>query len=444
MNSINIYTISLGCPKNLVDTENMLGPLKNVCRNVDDPRKAQVILINTCAFIQPAIEESLQNILELVEIVKESSQNPLLVVTGCLVSRFGQELKKEIPEVDIFLPIKDQSKWLEVLTRHFSNKLASNNQHSILKNQNSKLFPRLLTTPKSFAYLKISEGCNNKCSFCSIPSIRGRLKSKPLDQLIQEAEFLLDQGVKEIILVAQDSTAYGRDLGYKYGLMTLLDKLLSLSRLKWLRIMYLYPAGLSQSLLKFLAGCGKPFVPYFDLPLQHAHPQILKSMGRPFAQNPQKIIDRIRNYFPEAALRTTLIVGYPGETDAHFQTLYDFVERNRFHHLGVFPYYPEQGTKAATLPQQVPNVEKRTRQDLIMRLQQKISTRILAEYEGENMDVLVDKAHPEWPGLFVGRVWFQAPEIDGVTYISGPDIHSGSMVYATIHEAKTYDLVALY
>ncbi|WP_457571718.1 30S ribosomal protein S12 methylthiotransferase RimO [Desulfovulcanus sp.] len=440
MNSIDIYTISLGCPKNLVDTENMLGPIKNVCRSVDDPQKAQVILINTCAFIQPAIEESLQNILEMVEIVKESNQNPLLVVTGCLVSRFGQELKKEIPEVDIFLPIRYQFKFPEILAEHLKR-----TGHSCLFQHSSVsvLGTRLLTTPKSFAYLKISEGCNNKCSFCTIPSIRGRLKSKPLDQIMQEAKFILDQGIKEIILVAQDSTAYGRDLGYKYGLRTLLDKLLSLSKLKWLRILYLYPAGLSQSLLKFLAGCGEPFVPYFDLPLQHAHPQILKSMGRPFARNPQEIIDRIRNYLPGAALRTTLIVGYPGETDEHFQTLCDFVKRNCFHHLGVFPYYPEQGTKAATLPQQVPDKDKKTRRDLIMRLQQKISARILAEYEGETIDVLVDRAHPEWPGLFVGRVWFQAPEIDGVTYISGPDIHTGSMVPAMIHEAKTYDLVAL-
>ena len=313
----------------------------------------------------------------------------------------------------------------------------------ISKYKKSVLGARLLTTPKSFAYLKISEGCNNKCSFCTIPSIRGRLKSRPLDQVMQEAKFILDQGAKEIILVAQDSTAYGRDLGYKYGLRTLLDKLLSLSRLKWLRIMYLYPAGLSQSLLKFLAGCGEPFVPYFDLPLQHAHPQILKSMGRPFARNPQEIIDRIRNYLPGAALRTTLIVGYPGETDKHFQTLCDFVERSCFHHLGVFPYYPEQGTKAATLPHQVPDREKIARQETIMALQQKISARILAEYEGETMDVLVDQPHPEWPGLFIGRTWFQAPEIDGVTYISGPDVHSGSMVPAMIHEAKVYDLVAL-
>ena len=495
MNVLDIYTISLGCPKNLVDTENMLGSVKNFCRVVDSPEKARIILINTCAFIQPAIEESLQNILEMVEIVKESSQNPLLVVTGCLVSRFGQELKREIPEVDIFLPIKYQFKLPEIVFRHFkirlqkvetlkgtgervmvgaysntplpnaryrcssvppgesSNRKGKNTPDLSLHQTIAKALDtrdirgdsikRLLTTPKSFAYLKISEGCNNKCSFCTIPSIRGRLKSRPLDQVMQEAKFILDQGVKEIILVAQDSTAYGRDLGYKYGLRTLLDKLLSLSRLKWLRIMYLYPAGLSQSLLKFLAGCGEPFVPYFDLPLQHAHPQILKSMGRPFARNPQEIIDRIRNYLPGAALRTTLIVGYPGETDKHFQTLCDFVERSCFHHLGVFPYYPEQGTKAATLPYQIPDKEKKIRQDLIMRMQQKISARILAEYEGETIDVLVDRAHPEWPGLFVGRTWFQAPEIDGVTYISGPDVHSGSMVSAMIHEAKTYDLVAL-
>jgi tRNA-2-methylthio-N6-dimethylallyladenosine synthase/ribosomal protein S12 methylthiotransferase len=260
---------------------------------------------------------------------------------------------------------------------------------------------------------------------------------------MQEARFILGQGVKEIILIAQDSTAYGRDLGYKHGLKILLENLLSLSGLKWLRLLYLYPSGLSQDLLKFLADCQEPFLPYFDLPLQHAHPEILRSMGRPFARKPQEIIDRIRYYLPEAALRTTLIVGYPGETDKHFQTLCNFVERNCFHHLGVFPYYPEQGTKAATLPHQVPDKEKKIRQDLIMRLQQKISARILAEYEGETMDVLVDQPHPEWPGLFIGRTWFQAPEIDGVTYISGPDVHSGSMVPAMIHEAKVYDLVAL-
>ena len=256
-----------------------------------------------------------------------------------------------------------------------------------------------------------------------------------------EARALLSDGVRELVLVAQDVTAWGEDRGS--DLRPLLDRLLPLPGLARLRLMYLYPAGLTDDLLDYLAGAGAPFVPYFDVPLQHAHPDVLGRMGRPFAADPQAVVDRIRARFPDAALRTTMMVGFPGETEEHFQTLMNFVERNRFHHLGVFAYQAEEGTPAATMSDQVPVRVKEARRDALMSLQNGISEDILAGYEGERLSVLVDAPHDEWPGLHTGRVWFQAPEVDGVTYVSGPGSAPGALVDADIVETRDYDLVAL-
>ena len=427
-----VCCISLGCPKNRVDSEQMLASL-GALKSVEDPGLAEIVLINTCGFIEPAVQESVGTILETVVRLRNLDPKPLLVVAGCLVARFGLELRMALPEVDVWLGVRNQGLLPEKISDLLQDGLP-------LRKGSVK---RLLSTGPSYAYLKIGEGCNHRCRFCTIPSIRGRLASKPVPEVLNEARHLLDQGVSELVLVAQDVTFYGRDLGMDRGLERLVSSLVKLPGLRWLRLMYLYPAGLSPRLLRFLADSGPVLLPYFDLPLQHAHPEILSAMGRPFARDPGRIIDRIRERIPQACLRTSLIVGFPGERPHHFRVLREFVARTRFTHLGVFAYCPEPGTPAASQPGQVGTPTKAARREELMRLQAVISAEILALCRGREMDILVDRPSPEWPGLHEGRTWFQAPEVDGVTYISGEGVRPGRIVRASIQESKTYDLVAL-
>ncbi len=435
MEKVRIYTISLGCPKNQVDTEWMLGGFGPAFVNAASPEEADVVLVNTCGFIEPAVSESLQVILDTAGILADLDPRPPLVVTGCLVSRYGQDLRAELPEVDLFLEIARQGE----LLRRVRELLAARGGREPLPDFAPS---RLLTTAPGFAYLKIAEGCDNRCRFCTIPSIRGPLASRPEADILDDAKRCLDQGRRELVLIAQDVTAYGRDWGQK-ALRGLLERLTPLPGLAWMRLMYLYPAGLDRDLLSFLRELGRPFIPYFDIPLQHAHPDILASMGRPFRRDPRAVVEQVREFFPEAALRTTFIVGYPGETEARFAALESFVREARFMHLGVFPYYPEDGSEAAVLPDQLPDEVKEERRDRIMALQAGISEELLAEFEGRELEVLVDRPHEEWPGLYEGRAWFQAPEVDGITYVSGENVLPGRLVRAVVEEAKTYDLVAL-
>ena len=433
--SLRVHTVSLGCPKNLVDTERLLGTLGRAMTPVDDPAGADLILVNTCGFIEPAVKESVDTILAMIseaEEADESGRRPLLAVAGCLVSRYGQDLKDELPEVDLWLSTEEIEQWpamaAEALARPVEDGL-----------------PRRVSTAPSFAYLKISEGCSHNCRFCTIPSIRGPHLSWPVAYLAEEAAQLAAE-VPELIVVGQDSTAYGSDLDNGDDIKKLLTRLQAIPSLKWLRLMYLYPAGLTEDLLAFLRDLGEPFLPYFDIPLQHAHPEVLSSMGRPFARDPRRVIDRVRSFFPDAALRTTFIVGYPGETDEHFDHLLRFVTQTRFHHLGVFPYWPEDGTPAAAMPNQVPDEIKLARRDALMELQAGISRDIMAGYVGETLPVLIERPSPEWPNLYLGRTWFQAPEVDGVTYISAPpetELKPGTILDVEIEESSTYDLSGL-
>ena len=431
--SIRVHTISLGCPKNRVDTERLLGALGPAMVPVESVAEADLALINTCGFIQPATEESIATILDTVREAGESEgKRPLICVAGCLVSRYGQDLKDGLPEVDLWLNTEEIELWPTMARKALAADVAEG-------------LPRNLSTAPSYAYLKVSEGCSHNCRFCTIPSIRGPHKSWPVEFLLDEAKQLADQ-VPEIIVVGQDSTAYGSDLEKGHDLPTLLRGLADIPALEWLRVMYLYPAGLTDSLLSLLKETGRPFLPYFDIPLQHAHPDVLGSMGRPFARNPEKVIDRVRSFFPEAALRTTFIVGYPGETEEHFETLMDFVRKTRFHHLGVFPYWAEDGTPAAEMDNQVPDEIKIARRDALMALQAEISAEIMEGYVGETVDVLIEKESDEWPGLYIGRAWFQAPDVDGVTYVAAPPdapLDLGSIVAVEIDKADTYDLSGL-
>jgi len=425
-----VHAISLGCPKNRVDTEVALGGLPFRTVPVDDPRSADLVVVNTCSFIAPAVEESVAAILEVSEAIRELSPRPKLAVMGCLPARFGEELRRGLPEVDVWgLPTE-----LDLIPGRLAAALGA---------EAAGPTGRLASTPPSYAYLKIAEGCDHACRYCTIPSIRGKLVSRPVDGLVEETRGLVERGASEIVVVAQDVTAYGRDLGLKEGLTHLLERLLPLNGLKWLRLLYLYPSGVTEDLLSFLAGAGRPFVPYFDIPFQHVHPEMLAAMARPKAAGADAVVARVRKHFPDAALRSTFIVGLPGEKKEHFQTLLDFVKRARLTHVGVFPYHAEEGTPAATMAGQVRRDVKARRAEAVMAAQKEISAAILDGYVGTEQDVLVDAVHGEWPGLHVGRTWFQAPEIDGVTYVSGPGVKPGAMVAASIEEAKDYDLVAL-
>ena len=426
---LRIYSQSLGCPKTRVDTERLLGSLGPVV-TVNLPEQADLVFINTCAFIAPAVQESVQAVVEMIEDIGSlpRGKRPFLAVAGCLPGRYGiADLTAELPEVDLWLHTDNIDTWAAQLS------------HAL--GLNAPAPGRLLSTGPSYAWLKIGEGCRHNCSFCAIPSIRGKYASEEADKLVTEASALVADGVKELILVAQDVTAYGTDFGKDPRF--LLEKLLSLDGLRRLRLLYLYPAGLTRDLLRFLKEAGEPFVPYFDMPLQHAHPDVLRRMGRPFSGNPQEAVDRIRDVFPEAALRTTMMVGFPGESDEHFRTLMDFVEKNRFHHMGVFAFQPEEGTEAASMPDQIDDDVKESRKDALMELQSSISEDILSSYAGQRMEVLVDESSDEWPGLYTGRTWFQAPDVDGLTYVSGPGVERGAMVEADIVETREYDLIAL-
>lgn len=435
---MKVLSICLGCPKNRVDTERLLAALGHDVEPVDRPEEAGVVLVNTCGFIAPAVEESVHVIAELAESLKEMplTERPLMAVAGCLVSRYGkEELAEGFPEVDLWLNTRELGQWPAMLDQALVEKPGSVPPGG-----------RVLSTGPSYAYLKIAEGCSHTCSFCTIPSIRGKKTvSQGPASLVEEARVLLDQGVKELVLVAQDVTGYGRDLGKDHSLRGLLEQLLPLPGLEWLRLMYLYPAGLDDDLLGFMAQAAKdtPLLPYLDVPLQHAHPGVLKRMGRPFARDPRRVLERTRRHLPDAALRTSLITGFPGEGEAEFRALVELVREVRFHNLGVFAFCPEQGTPAADMPGQVPSELAQERRNRIMELQAGISEDILAELQGEILDVLVDEPDPEWPGLHRGRAWFQAPEVDGVTYVSGPGVEPGKMVKAVVEDTKTYDIVAL-
>lgn len=445
---LSIYSISLGCPKNRVDTERLLGSVApGRVRLVESPAEAQLVLINSCAFIAPAIQESVSVILECAAELAEMPEDarPLLAVAGCLPGRFGRDsLAGEIPEVDLWLETADMENWPLRLADALRawGRLRGPAPRGLIKKAGAER-GRALSTGPSYAWLKISEGCGQACSFCTIPLIRGRVRSSTADELLTETRALLDEGVKEIILVAQDLTSWGRDLPGKPDLRGLLEGLLPLDGLERLRLMYLYPAGLTEDLLSFAAGAGPRLLPYFDVPLQHSHPDILSRMGRPFAQSPLKVVDRIRKYLPGAALRTSLIAGFPGEGEAEFEDLCRVVEEVRFQNLGVFAYQAEEGTPAAALPGQLPEAVKAARRDRIMEIQEEISAEILRGYLGERLEVLVDAPHPEWPGLFVGRAWFQAPEADGVVYVSGEGVAAGDLVGAEVTETFAYDLNAL-
>lgn len=437
-----VHLISLGCPKNRVDSEVMVGKLRRgPWTMVDDPAEADVIVVNTCSFIQPATEESIQTVLEMAG-YKEHGNCSKLVVTGCMVQRYGASLEGELPEVDHFLGTGEYHRIDDVL-RARSGQLPRSFVDTPMY-IHDELSPRVNSWRPHSAYLKISEGCNHRCAFCIIPQLRGKLRSRPVPSLVEEARQLVGQGVRELNLVSQDSTAYGRDLKDGSDLGQLLRALCTIDELRWVRLHYAYPIGLPESLLRAIAEEDK-VVPYLDMPLQHASGPMLKAMRRGVTRAGQeRILERVRRYIPDVAIRTTFIVGFPGETDEDFETLVDFVRDQRFARVGAFTYFQEDGTPAATLPDQVPDEVKEARQQRLMEVQAGISRELHQAMIGTEATVLVDGPSAEDERVLSARLPSQAPEVDGQVFLDGPgpDVVPGQFRRVRISGASDYDLVA--
>ena len=436
-----LHIVSLGCSKNLIDSEVMGGlAAASGMTLTSHPDEADVVIVNTCGFIQPAKEEALEVILTFAEEKKKSGRNLKLIVAGCLAQRYGTELLSEIPEVDLFVGTGEVGRIIKHLQ---SVKAASSHPAAIISApdflMNSR-HERILSSASPTAYLKISDGCSNCCTYCAIPAIRGSARSRKPDDILQEAQKLVGKGIKEIILIGQDTTAYGRDLKTRPQLSALLADLASLSGLRWLRLLYTHPAHITEDVLGAMAG-HKKICRYIDLPVQHIDDTILAAMNRKVSRlRILEIIDEARRIMPDVALRTSLIVGFPGETPKRFEHLLDFVREARFDHLGVFTYSREEGTKAASMPSRISEKEKERRRDTVMNEQADISHAINAALVGSIQEVLIEEKSERAGYAFVGRSQRQAPEIDGVTYIKNPDARIGSIVRCTITAADHYDL----
>jgi len=433
-----IYFVSLGCAKNRVDTEVMLGVSdESGYRIVEDPVDAEVIVINTCGFIGPAKEESVATILEMGT-HKEAGTCQKLVVAGCLSQRYPEELASELPEVDHFLGSSDMLKLRTVLGGAEERMLVGNPAQYTMRADD----PRVLTGQTHRAYVKIAEGCNRECSFCAIPSFRGKQRSRPIADLVREAERLAAAGVVELNLISQDTIAYGRDLGRHESLAELLTALGDVDGIRWVRAHYLYPETLTDALVDVLCHHDK-VLPYIDMPLQHASDSILRAMRRGHGgERMYKVVERLRRAITDMVFRTTFIVGHPGETDADFEALRKFVEWAEFDHVGVFVYSPEEGTRSAEMEHQVGDDVAAARRDELMSVQRPISRDRLHLRVGTELDVLVEGVSDESELLLQGRWWGQAPEVDGSVYLANGTACAGEIRRVLVTDAADYDLMA--
>ena len=416
--------ISLGCAKNLVDSEILLGGLnKTDITLTHNPEEADTIVVNTCGFLDIAREESVDTILQAAELKKTGNLKEL-VVMGCLSERYPDELKKEIPEVDRIFGSNDHRQIVSFLTgKEFA--------------KDDPLFFRSLMTPNHYAYLKIAEGCDNGCSFCSIPLMRGLQKSRTIPAIMDETERLVSNGTRELLVIAQDTTSYGWDLETKVYLSDLLRELNTINNLEWIRVHYAHPAHLSQRIIDAMADCDK-VCNYLDMPIQHAADTILKSMKRGLGQDGiRNRINRLRSAIPEIAIRTTLIVGYPGETENDFNSLRDFVEEMKFDRLGIFTYSEEEGTGAAHLDDNIPRHVKDDRKNILLDIQHEISLDRNESFVGKTLKVLVDQ---EGENVSVGRTEYDSPEIDNIVHIQGK-VDKSNFVRVKIESANEYELI---
>jgi ribosomal protein S12 methylthiotransferase len=436
--------VSLGCPKNLVDSERMLGKLaQDGYQLTPDADGADVVVINTCGFIEPARQESLGVIREMLAL-KEQGRVGAVVVAGCLAERKKDDLLQEVPGVDHIVGVFGREEIAQVIDRTLYER-RQDEQRSLFRPAPVRALEdtaRLRITPRHYAYLKISEGCDRLCTFCAIPGMRGKHVTKPREEVLREARELADDGVRELIVIAQDTTYYGLDLYGRVRLAELLRKLNEVEGLEWIRVLYAYPIHFTDELIDTLAQTPK-IVPYLDMPLQHINDRLLKRMQRRVNRAAtEDLLARLRRAIPNLTLRTTFIVGFPGETEAEFEELCDFVQAARFERVGVFPYSLEPGTPAARLPEHLPEEVKQQRRDRLMEIQQEIAFARTREQVGKELEVIVDTSDPEVPGHFLARSRADAPDIDCVVRLKGKGLRAGDLVRARITGADGYDLAA--
>ena len=443
---MKIGVVSLGCPKNLVDSETMLGLIHEENYEItNDPSEAEIIIVNTCGFIESAKEESINTILQMAE-YKKSGSCKYIIVTGCLSQRYAEELFNELPEADAIAGVEVYDEIGSIIKRVMNGErfiMLERSKPDVIYTSKESFLPRILTTPSYTAYLKIAEGCDNCCSYCAIPKIRGPYRSKPMEQVLKEAKALADNGVKELIVVAQDTTRYGEDLpGGKLLLADLLKELNKIESLKWIRVMYCYPNNFTDELIETFASLDK-VCKYVDLPLQHASNRLLASMNRyDTREEVETLLAKLRKRIPGIVIRTTFIVGFPGETDADFEELKEFVEQQRFENAGVFAYSQEEGTVAGAMPNQIPDEIKQERYHELMALQAQISEEIHKDTEGQTLEVLVEGIEEDGSGLHYGRSYREAPDIDGLVFIENPgDIEPGCFIKVNILQGFTYESV---
>ncbi len=436
--AIKVGMVSLGCPKNQMDAELMLAKLEQAGYEITaESGLAQVVIVNTCGFIEDAKQESIDNILEFAQLKKEN-QIKKIIVTGCLAERYQQQLAKELPECDGVLGLGANGDIVQAVEQ-------------VMAGETVRCFPpksnwcldgdRLQTTPHFFAYLRIADGCDNRCTYCAIPGIRGGLRSRTLENILAEAETLVKNGVKELVLVAQDTTVYGRDLYGESRLPQLLRQLCQIDGLQWIRLLYCYPEHITEELLDVMAQEDK-VLPYMDLPIQHASGRVLRAMNRPGdRESLTALIRRLRQRVPGITLRTTVMTGFPGETEADFEELCEFIKEARFERLGCFAYSPEEDTPAAALPDQVPEEIKHRRRDIVMEEQSRIADAYNEAQIGKTLTVLVE-SFDKYAECWFGRSQADAPDIDGKVFFTTPRrVQPGDLVQVEIVDTMDWDLI---
>lgn len=441
--------VSLGCSKNLVDTEMMIGVFKsNRFEVVNNPAEADIIVVNTCGFIESAKEEAINTILEMAE-YKKTGKCKILVATGCLVERYKDELKKAMPEVDIFLKYSDyaeeKGKSAEIFANVLERIYTQYNVEEKIKSTNLDFMNRVVTTGKNYAYLRIAEGCSNRCTYCAIPNIRGSFVSRRMEDILEEAKKLVESGRRELIIIAQDTSKYGKDIYGKSMLANLLQDLCNIKDLKWIRFLYCYPEDITDELINVVKNNDK-ICKYFDIPIQHISDKILKRMNRKTTSiSIKEKISKLRKKIPGVVIRTTLMVGFPGEEQSDFDELYNFVKETKFDKLGAFMYSKEENTPAANFKNQVHPMTKKARFNKIMKLQKEISKENEEKLIGKNVEVLVEGITSD-DKYYVGRTYMDVPEIDGLAYIKiknetvNRDL-IGEYIKANIIDVKDYDLI---
>ena len=432
---MKIGFVSLGCSKNLVDTEKTIGIFKaNNYEIVNSPEKADVIVINTCGFIESAKEEAINTILEMAEYKKKKCK--YLIVMGCLVERYKEELIKAIPEVDLFIKYSEyNSLWNQI------EELLKDNNNTDKYNDFDNIKERVISTGDNYAYLKIADGCSNRCTYCAIPYIRGPQISRKMEDIIEEAKKLVNDGYKELILIAQDTTKYGTDIYGTPKLAELLTEICKIKELKWVRFLYAYPETITDELIKVVKENDK-ICKYFDIPIQHISDSVLKRMNRQSnGKSIRSLIKKLRKEIPNVIIRTTVMVGFPGETKENFDDLYDFLKEVKFDKLGCFTYSKEDGTPASRIKEQVHPMTKKSRYNKIMRLQQEISKENLEKQIGKELEILIENKTFDGKN-YIGRSYMDVPDIDGIIYIKTDKLlNIGEFVKATVVDISDYDLI---